>query len=625
MPTFSPMFSNRRAGAVLGIVIVLFIVLCGRVAWLQTYGREQTILRADRQQHQNVVLQARRGGIFDRNGILMAGTVQTQTLYVDPKFMAEEFERQALKDNNGKSAGQLIDEALGKLAELIDKSPADLRTALQDKQSSRYVKLAEDLDAMAAEDVSKLGLPGIGVTPMSRRVYPMGSIACHLLGGVGGDGAGIEGLELEYDKILAGKDGFERMTKDARRRPIGVAAEDYLPPQHGEQMVLTIDSTIQMMAEQALAEQCVKFKAKRGEVVVMDPHTGEVWAMANWMAGYPGFNPSNLNDSPPEARRNRAVTDPYEPGSTFKPFFAGPALMWGITRPDEVWPVHGEHYIAPDGRHVSDDAPYSNLCTWDGLVKSSNIVMSMLGERMGNAKLYAAITRFGYGHVTGIDLPGENPGRINPLNKWTKFSTESVAQGYEVMVTPLQLARAFCAYANGGKLVQPRLLRGTLDPDGDIMSKVPPVDFNRLPQVVDPATVVEMRRILCDVVIRGTAKGNRSTVWNISGKTGTSHISEGRAGYSATRFNSSFVACAPAEDPKIVVMMVVHEPNTGAIFGGTIAAPGAKRLIEEALTYMGVPGSPALPLPPANVGGKLWVFQNSQITDRTFGSKIVGE
>jgi cell division protein FtsI/penicillin-binding protein 2 len=613
-----PSFSIPRAGTVLGVIVAFFVTLCGRVAWLQTYGSEQTILQADRQQHLNVPLQARRGGIFDRNGILMAGSIQTKTLFIDPKFMAEEFERTGLGEQ-GMNAG------LNKLANLLDKDPAELRKLLQGDSTKRYVKIADDLDTDACDQIAQLDLPGVGVVPTSRRVYPMGSIGCHLLGGVGGDGLGIEGLELQYDKILSGRDGFERLTKDARRRPIGVAAEDYLPPEHGEHLVLSIDSNLQMFAEEQLNDTCTTYKAKRGEVILMDPHNGEILAMANWLTGYPGFNPSNLNDSPQDARRNRAITDPYEPGSTFKPFMVGPALMWNVTRPQEVWPVHGDHYIAPDGRHVTDVHGYDDLCTWDGLVKSSNIVMSMLGERLGNSRIYAAITRFGFGHVTGVDLPGENPGKVNPLNKWTSFSTESVAQGYEVMVTPLQLARGFCAIANGGRLVQPHVLRGTLDADGQVLTKESSADFNKLPRVLDEATVKTLRRILCDVVIRGTARGNRSTIWNIAGKTGTSHISEGRSGYSLTRFNSSFMACAPAEDPKVVVVMIIHEPGTGAHYGGTVAAPGACKLLEQTLTYMNVPASPALPQPPPEVAGRLWEFQANQISDRMFGTKPVAE
>jgi cell division protein FtsI (penicillin-binding protein 3) len=605
-----PTFSIFRAGGLLGGLVFLFIALCGRVAYLQTYGRQQTILRAERQQHQDVVLPARRGGIFDRNGVLMAGTIQTQTIFMDPKFMAEQ-----LQDNH-----QAMDAALDKVAALTDQNPADLQKLLAQRPDSRFVKLAENLDAQTADQVLRLGVPGIGAIPANRRIYPMGSIACHILGGVGSDGSGIEGLELEYNRILSGKDGFERLTKDARRRPIGVAAQDYLPPRNGEHLVLTIDSNLQMMAQQELANACTTYQAQRGEVVVMDPRNGEVLAMADWLRGWPGFNPGDLGASPPQARRNFCITDPYEPGSTFKPFIAGPAFMWGVTTPGEIWPVHGDHYTAPDGRHVTDVESFYNLTTWDGLVKSSNILMSMLGERMGNARLHAAITSFGFGRRTGIDLPGESPGVVYPLKKWTHFSTESVCQGYEVMVTPLQLARAFCAIANGGRLVQPHLLLGTLDSDGQVLSPHPPQDFDQLPRVLDPATVVRLRRILCDVVIRGTAAGCRSPIWNIAGKTGTSYISDGKSGYSKTRFNGSFIACAPAEDPRLVVAFVLHDPTVKGHYGGTVAAPGACRLLEEALTYLNVPPSPPLPLPSPQIASRLWEFRLNQITNRNFGS-----
>lgn len=374
-----------------------------------------------------------------------------------------------------------------------------------------------------------------------------------------------------------------------------------------------------MFAEEELNGACTQFKAQRGEVILIDPYTGAILAMADWLKGYPGFNPGELSDSPQNARRNFAVTDPYEPGSTFKPFLAGPALMWGITTPQEVWPVQHGHYIAPDGRHVSDVESYSDLCTWDGLVKSSNCLMSMLAERMGNPRIYQAVTTFGFGTRTGIDLPGENGGKVRPLVKWSRFSTESVAQGYEVMVTPIQLARAFSAYANGGKLIQPHVLEGTLDVNGEVLSRAPRIPFDRLPRVISPQTVLEMRRILSDVVIRGTARGNRSPIWNISGKTGTSYISLGKAGYSPNRYNSSFMACAPMENPRLVVVMIVHDPGTALHFGGNVAAPAACRLLERALTYMDVPPSPPLPLPPPEVAEKLIAFQPNQITDRNYG------
>jgi len=248
----------------------------------------------------------------------------------------------------------------------------------------------------------------------------------------------------------------------------------------------------------------------------------------------------------------------------------------------------------------------------------------MLGERMGNARLYAAITRFGFGQKTGVDLPGENGGLVKPLRKWTSFSTESVSQGYEVMVTPLQLARAFCAIANGGRIVRPHVLLGTVDPNGGVLSK-PGADESNIPPALNHETVTLMRRILCDVPIRGTAMGCRSPIWNIAGKTGTSHISEGRSGYSLTRFNSSFIACAPAENPCLVIAMVIHDPGTGVHYGGLVAAPGACRVLEKSLTYLNVPPSPALPLPPPEIASKLWEFQPSQITDRNYHTKPLTE
>jgi cell division protein FtsI/penicillin-binding protein 2 len=295
------------------------------------------------------------------------------------------------------------------------------------------------------------------------------------------------------------------------------------------------------------------------------------------------------------------LVSPYEPGSTLKPFIAGPALAWRVTRPDEIFRLGGKTYTTPYGRHVTDVHGYDQLCMWDVLVKSSNIGMSMLAERMGNEKIWKALTNFGFGQRTGIELPGESGGKLSPLKVWTKYSTESTAQGYELMVTPLQLARGVCVYANGGKMVKPRVIKGFLDADGNTISEQKPIDFDQLPQVIDEQTAKQVRRILCDVVIRGTATKARSKVWNIFGKTGTAHISEGH-GYSETKFTSSFIGGAPAEDPRLVVAFIVHKPDkTIAHYGGTVSAPGASRLLDRALAYMQLPSSPDLPLPPTNM------------------------
>ncbi len=599
-------FSAIRARAVVACLLVTFAALAGRVAYLQTYGRQATIRKADRQQHQVQVLRGRRGCIYDRNGMELAGTTQSPSLYIDPKFMQDQFQQ------DGRSLVEM-ERLVGKLAKLIEKDPFELNQLLGDRATSRYVRVADHLDEETCAQIRKLDLPGVGVEPSNVRNYPMGSIAAHLLGGTGADGRGLEGLEMKYEKTLAGKDGFERTLKDARHRPLSTAAYDYLPPKHGQHLMLTIDANVQMMTEQALAGTCQEYRAKRGEAVVMDPRTGEVLALANW----PTFNPQNLEDSKLETRRNRAVTDPYEPGSTIKPFIVGPALAWHATKVNEVWKMGGGGYHSSlRKKPVTDVHAYPELATWDILVKSSNVGMTMLGERLGKNKVYNALGRWHFGEQTGIELPGEDPGLLKPVAKWADADVVSAVQGYSVMVTPLQLARSFCAYANGGRLVKPTIVRGVLDADGNLVSKNKPGKLEMMPEVLDPITAAEMKRVLCDVVIRGTASKARSDVWNIFGKTGTAHISGGRAGYDEQRYTSSFLAGAPAEDPRIVVAFIIHEPDkqtalesaNKSYYGGAIAAPGASKLIERVLTYMNVPESPELPPPPPQIANVLYNY-----------------
>lgn len=599
-------FSTTRAAVVMVTIALLMSTLMGRVLFLQTYGRQQTLDRAERQQHTKEALPARRGGIFDSTGMLMAGTVQTRDLFVDPKFMADQFQKE------GHSLVEM-DEAVGKLAKAIDKDPFQLSQLLGDRAESHYVKIAEKLDESTVAGIEKLDLPGVGTMPTNLRYYPMGSLAAHLLGGVRSDGVGLEGLELKFEKQLAGKDGFKRTLRDFRGRPLAVAAEDYLPPQHGQHLILTIDGNIQLIAEQELAAACQEYRAKRGEVVVMNPQTGDILALANW----PTFNPETLEESKPETRRNRALTDPYEPGSTIKPFIAGPAMAWNITKPNEVWPIHAITWTTPYGRKITDVHAYGPLAMWDVLVKSSNIGMSMLGERMGNEKLHDALKSFGFGRMTGIELLGENPGKVNPLSKWNKYSTESVAQGYELLVTPLQIARAFCAYANGGHLIEPRLIKGTLDADGNLISRTEPKQLRLQPQAIDRLTSLAMKRILCDVVVRGTASRARSATWNIFGKTGTAHIG-GKGGYSDSKLNSSFMGGAPAEQPRLVIAMVIHEPDKSlGHYGGVVSAPAAGKVLERSLAYLDVPSSPNLPPPPPAIANVLWNYNEKLYSDRT--------
>ena len=275
-------FSIHRAAAVLLVLGTLLIGMTGRVAYLETWGREKTLRSAERQQHQQETLYARRGTIFDSTGTVLAGTVQNQDLFVDPKFLADYYTA------DDKDYNEYL-RSIAKLGKLIDMPEAELSTLLSDRSDSRYLKVKEELDETTVAAIQKLNLPGIGFTPSNQRYYPMGSIAAHLLGGTGKDNHGLDGLELRFDGILAGHDGSKRTLKDAKRNPIAVDADDYHPAEHGRHLILTIDANIQMMAEQELAATCQEFKAQTGEVVVMDPKTGELLALAN----YPTFNPQD--------------------------------------------------------------------------------------------------------------------------------------------------------------------------------------------------------------------------------------------------------------------------------------------------------------------------------------------
>ncbi|MEA2707446.1 MAG: hypothetical protein QOF78_47 [Phycisphaerales bacterium] len=602
MRTFSPI----RAAVVFVGIALLMSALLGRVVYLQTYGRQQTIDKAERQQHTREALLARRGAIFDSTGMLMAGTVQTRTLFVDPKFMQDQFQKE------GRSLTDM-DDAVAKLAGLIDRKPFEISQLLGERASDRFVKIAENLDEDLCVAIEKLDLPGVGTLPTNVRYYPMGALGAHLLGGMQKDGIGLEGLELKFEKQLAGKDGFKRTLRDFRGRPLAVAAEDYLPPQHGQHLILTIDGNIQMIAEQELTAACEQFRARCGEIIVMDPQTGDVLALANW----PTFNPQNLEDSSPDLRRNRALTDPYEPGSTIKPFIVGPAMEANVTKPNEIWPIYARTWKTPYNRTITDVHHFGPISTWDVLVKSSNIGMSMLGERMGNTRLHRALSGFGFGRPTGIDLPGEDGGRLNPLKQWGKYSTDSVAQGYELMVTPMQLARAFCAYANGGRIVDPRLVKGFLDAEGNIVSKTETKQLKLYPQAIDIYTAAGMRRIMSDIVVRGTATRARSATWNLFGKTGTSHVAQ-HGSYQDAKLNSSFIGGAPAEAPRLIIALIIHEPDKSlAHYGGTVSAPAAGRVLERSLAYLQVPKSPDLPPPPAEIAKVLWNYNAKVYTDRT--------
>ena len=602
-------FSAHRAGIVLGLAGAALIVLIGRTAYLQTSMRDKISSKLERQSHYTVTMPARRGSIFDSNGQLLAGTVQSTTLFVDPKFMIDQYELRP-----GDSSAMERD--LGKLSELIDRDSFELLQSISQSYPSRYVELAWDLDENTARAIRDLKLPGMGTVPSSQRIYPMGSLAAHVLGGVGKDGRGIEGVELTQDKLLAGTDGSLRMMKDAAKRPIDSQFDDYSAPEHGKHLVLTIDTNIQLIAERELERTVLEFGAASGEVVVLDPNDGSIIAMAN----LPTFTPQAIQDAPIQNRTNQAIVKPYEPGSTIKPFIVARALEKHVTKLEDVWTINGPTWFTDYGRRITDTHGYEKLATWDVLVKSSNIGMSQLGKKMSPAMVHDGIKSFGFGKRSGLDLPGEENGLVNPLKKWTRHSLESVCQGYELLVTPMQMARGMCVFANGGHAVAPHVVRGILEIDNEVLP-TKSVNIEMEPRVIEPNIANTMLRILADIPVRGTARPARSPVYNIFGKTGTAHRAVNGV-YNETNYTSSFVGGAPYEKPRLVIAVVIHDPSKAdGHLGGIVAAPCASRILESSLKYLGVEPSPDL-APPAESLTKVLYSYSPDIYKKRAGDAV---
>lgn len=591
--------SPLRLGAVLCLIGLAIAALVGRVAWLQTTYAAQAAPRALRQQSAKETLHARRGSIFDRNGLMLAGSVQLTSVYADPKFMHEQFQ------TRGRTLADL-DRALEQVAEIIDADPAQLMLEIGRDPRKRYIPLAHGLRDDVVAKLTALAVPGLGFQADPDRVYPMGPTAAHLLGTVGAEDTGLEGLERVQQALLAGVDGAKGTVRDKRRRPILAADAEYRLPEHGQHLILTIDSNIQLIAEEELAATIREFKASGGCVVVMDPGSGDVLALAN----FPTYFPQYLADSTADARRNRAITDPFEPGSILKPFLLAGLIERGVTRISESVNVGPSKYYRPyPRRQIIDEYYYGeSLVVWDVIVKSSNIGMVKLGERVEAPVLTEILRSFGFGQKTRLGLSGEDAGLVP--GKWGWGTRESIMQGYALLATPVQLCRAMSVIANGGRLVTPRLLAGTMKPGGEVAVQA---GSSYEPQVIERETALQVRRLLADVAVRGTARRvqDHITRWNMFGKTGTAHRTiKGR--YNQQHYVSTFVGGAPYESPRLVIVVSIYDAdkNVGDTPGkghhaGIVSAPAAARILNRALDYLDVPDSPELPEPPPEIASQL--------------------
>jgi cell division protein FtsI (penicillin-binding protein 3) len=517
---------------------------------------------AERQYSRQITVRPERGRILDRHGRVLATSVPVPSVYVIP---------QDIDDS---------DAVASKLAKVLGQPLA----AVQDQLStvSTFVWLARQLPPEVGERVQKLNLRGVQVLQETRRFYPKRHLAGQVLGFVGVDGAGLGGLEHLYNRELTGTPHQVTLQRDATGRTVQVMAGDPSDQPRGADLYLTLDERLQYIAEKELAARVQETQAKSGLVVIMHPPTGDILALAS----YPFFNPNDFQD--PKQRvwqRNRAVTDPVEPGSTFKLVAASAALEENVARVTDLF--HCENgFVVRSGRRLRDHHPYGLLSFVQVIEKSSNIGTAKIAGRLSDDQLYTYIRRFGFGEKSLVNLPGEEDGMIRPPKKWTKPTHDSLAFGQEVTVTPLQLLTAYAAMANGGLLMRPRVVEHIVQ--GDEFQFFAPHARHR---VLSPPTLERMNEILVGVVERGTGKQAAVEGYTVAGKTGTAQKVE-HGTYSHSKVLASFVGYMPAEAPQLAIVVIIDEPRV-AKWGGEAAAPVFKRLAQQALYYLQVPSQQA--------------------------------
>jgi len=549
--------------ALLMSMCLFLLGLIGRLVYIHTQLSPELLAWSRERQFAEIELPGRRGSILDRRFRVLAGSHDRPTIYADPVLVENPIE------------------AAQRLAVVLNMPAAEISKKLNNPSSRRYVVIRRHVEPVEAEGVRSLHIKGIEVSNEPARVYPMGSLASHVLGFVGREGNGLEGVELACDKYLRPTAGKRVVFRDVLRRPMFQEADSYIPPQDGMHVVLTIDAAIQETLEKAVTFQVDKHKAESGLGIVINPKTGEVLAMAC----VPTYEPANGGNFPTEIRRNRILTDPVEPGSIFKPYTMVTALAEGVTTPDEVIDCSKGNF---GRRRLHDHHPYGKLTTELIMVKSSNIGMAHLGVRLGNERLYKALRNFGFGQLTGIDLPGESEGLLMPLRAWNSYSTTSVPMGQELAVTPIQVVAAFSSLVNGGWLIKPKVVQAVINAQGEVIEDRRDPIIHR--QAVDPTAAATMQAILVQVVNKGTGKRCQLDKWHVLGKTGTAQVPwKHRRGYEPGAYLASFIAAAPATDPSVVVLVMIRKPTRNGYYGSQAALPAVKTTLEQTLSYLNIP------------------------------------
>jgi cell division protein FtsI/penicillin-binding protein 2 len=547
---------QQRSGWIFATFLALLVIAAGRTLYLDVV-RGATLRRAASEEHlTSETVQAQRGSITDASGADLAVSEPAQDIAADPFLITE-----ALADSR-------------KLAPLLGKSSQTVLDALS--QHAGFVYLARALPEPQAKQVLALGITGISGTPVMRRVYPRGALAGQALGFVGTEGEGLTGLEYLQNSLLRGHAGKRRVVSDARGQPVSISENDAAQP--GKNLSLTLDANIQQRAEDVLAAVGRAFAPKDATAIVMEPSTGALLAVASW----PATNPADPAASTPAELEDRAVSFPYEPGSTFKVVTVSGALQEGLIEPGTTFNVPDQIKVAEKTIHDDTEHPEEQLSTSQILARSSNVGAIEIGERLGPDSFNRWVRRFGFGSRTGVDLAGEERGLVLRPEEYSGSSMGNLPIGQGELVTPMQMATAYATIANGGVLRAPHIISAV---GGHRLT--PPAGR----RILSARTAAEVRRMLEGVLAPGgTASEVSIHGYQLAGKTGTaSKVDPATGEYSHTAFVASFIGFAPASHPKLLCAVVVDEPQAGSIYGGAVAAPAFGQIMSFALPYMGVP------------------------------------
>jgi len=546
--------TNRRIVVLAAVFALLLGATLARAFWLQGIEGAKYAALAIAQHRETVTVPAGRGTIFDRTGDPLAIGERAITIYANPKQVVHP--RTATLE----------------IARVLRLDPNVLYPLLSNR-SKGFVYVERKAESVKAAALERKHIPGLGFYPEEQRTYPQDRVASQVLGFAGMDNVGLEGLERSLNPVLEGKAGSETIVKDPAGRALSVVSTRTEEP--GKNVRLTIDSQIQAYAQQVLEQTIRQWSAKDATAIVMDPSTGAIYAMAV----APGFNANRFATTRADRHRNRAVTDTYEPGSTFKLVTISAALQDHLVTPRTSFVLAPTFQVADRVIHDAEPRGTERMTVAQIVARSSNIGTDTIARRLGAGRLADWIDRWGFGHPTGIDFPGESPGFALPLDQWSGSTIGTVPIGQGISVTPLQMARAYSAIANGGRLVTPYLV----DKVGGRT-----IRHRRGHRVVSRRVSKEMMSMLRGVVLEGTGTAAAIPGYTVAGKTGTAAKVDPNGRYSTTNYVASFVGMVPATKPRLVIMAMVDEPR-GAIWGGVVAAPAFQQIARFCLQHLEVP------------------------------------